>query len=245
MHLYRHKLRFYGEFGVPAKTPALSFKSGARTIWSGVGLLYAGAWFFFLLLPNESDHFSPMKTLIFSSLISLSLILVSFFKKRGTPSSSIHAFKVNTLEGQPFDFASLKGKKILIVNTASKCGLTPQFEQLQALYEKYKDRHFVVIGFPCNQFASQDPGSAAEIQSFCTRNYGVSFPMMEKVDVKGETAAAIYKWLTSKDNNGVESSTVKWNFQKYMIDENGFLVGHVSPFKKPDCKKIINWIEGK
>lgn len=186
-----------------------------------------------------------MKYILFIALVSLSFLLFSFFKKKGTPSSSIHSFKVNTLDGQVFDFSSLKGKKILVVNTASKCGFTPQFEQLQALYEKYKDRNFVVVGFPCNQFGNQDPGSASEIKSFCTQNYGVTFPMMEKVDVKGEQAAEVYRWLTSKDKNGVESSTVRWNFQKYMIDENGYLVDYVQSFKKPDCKKIIRWIEGK
>jgi len=186
-----------------------------------------------------------MKSALFTILLFLSFILSSFFKKKGSPTSSIHTFKVSTLEGQEFDFSTLKGKKILVVNTASKCGFTPQFEQLQALYEKYKDKNFVVVGFPCNQFASQDPGSAEEIKSFCTRNYGVSFPMMEKVDVKGDNAAPIYKWLTSKEQNGVEGSSVKWNFQKYMIDENGFLVGHVPSYKKPDCDRIVNWIEGK
>lgn len=186
-----------------------------------------------------------MKFFLIAGLVILSLLLLSFLRKKGKPISSIHTFKVKTLEGQDFDFASLKGKKILVVNTASKCGFTPQFEQLQTLYETYKDRGFVVIGFPCNQFASQDPGSADEIKSFCTRNYGVSFPMMEKIDVKGENAAPIYRWLTSKSENGVESSAVKWNFQKYMIDENGFLVGHVASYKKPDCKKIVNWIENR
>lgn len=186
-----------------------------------------------------------MKSALFAALISCSFVFSSFFKKKGTPTSSIHTFRVNTLEGQEFDFSALKGKKILVVNTASKCGFTPQFEQLQALYEKYKDKNFVVVGFPCNQFASQDPGTSEEIKTFCTRNYGVSFPMMEKVDVKGDNAAPVYKWLTSKTLNGVESSSVKWNFQKYLIDENGFLVGHVASYKKPDCKRIVDWIEGK
>jgi glutathione peroxidase len=186
-----------------------------------------------------------MKFVFFIALLFLSFFLFSFFKKKGTPSSSIHSFKVTTLEGQEFDFASLKGKKILLVNTASKCGFTPQFEQLQALYEKYKDRNFVVVGFPCNQFASQDPGSSEEIKTFCRKNFGVTFPLMEKVDVKGDSAAPVYKWLTSKEQNGVEGSSVKWNFQKYMIDENGFLVGHVPSYKKPNCARIVKWIEGK
>jgi glutathione peroxidase len=182
--------------------------------------------------------------LIIITLFSSSLIF-SFFKKKGTPSSSIHSFKVNAIDGQAFDLSSLKGKKILVVNTASKCGFTPQFEALQALYEKYKDKNFIIIGFPCNQFGNQDPGTGDEIKAFCTKNYGVTFPMMEKIDVKGEHAAEIYKWLTSGEKNGVESSSVKWNFQKYMIDENGYLVDHVPSYKKPNCSKIVNWIEGK
>jgi glutathione peroxidase len=173
------------------------------------------------------------------------MFLSSFFSIKGKPTSSIHQFKVKTLEGQVFDFATLKGKKILLVNTASKCGLTPQFEALEQIYKTYQDKNFVVIGFPCNQFKEQDPGSSAEIMDFCTRNYGVSFPMMEKVDVKGDNMCEVYNWLTHKDKNGVMSSTVKWNFQKYMIDENGYLVDCVMPFKKPDSRKIIRWIEGK
>ncbi len=181
--------------------------------------------------------------------ITLWLVVVSFFSifayKKGTPSSSVYQFKAKTIDGEILDLASLKGKKILIVNTASKCGFTPQFKQLEELYQKYKDKNFVIIGFPCNQFAHQDPGSSSEIKEFCTRNYGVSFPMMEKIHVKGDSISDIYAWLTSKKKNGVESSSVKWNFQKYMIDENGFLVGHVGSVKKPDCSEIVNWIEGK
>lgn len=186
-----------------------------------------------------------IKSILILATLFFSFILFSFFKKKGAPSSSIHSFKVNAIDGQTFDFSSLKGKKVLVVNTASKCGFTPQFEQLQALYEKYKDKNFIIIGFPCNQFGNQDPGTGDEIKAFCTKNYGVTFPMMEKIDVKGEYAAEIYKWLTSMEKNGVENSSVKWNFQKYMIDENGYLVGHVPSYKKPDCSKIVNWIEGK
>ncbi|MES2134001.1 MAG: glutathione peroxidase [Bacteroidota bacterium] len=185
------------------------------------------------------------KTIIIISVAIASFLIFSFFKKKGKPSSSIYTFKVTTIDGKEFDFSSLKGKKILVVNTASKCGFTPQFEQLETLYEKYKDKNFAIVGFPCNQFGNQDPGSGSDIKAFCTKNYGVTFPMMEKVEVKGEHAADIYKWLTSKEKNGVEGSSVKWNFQKYMIDENGFLVGHVASFKKPNCRKIVNWIEGK
>ncbi len=177
-------------------------------------------------------------------MLSATVLLYAFIKRKGKPTSSIYSFKVKTIEGSILDFSTLKGKKILIVNTASKCGFTPQFEQLEKLYERYKDKNFVVVGFPCNQFGSQDPGTGEDIKSFCTKNYGVSFPMMEKINVKGVDAAEIYKWLTSKKENGVENSSVKWNFQKYMIDENGFLIGHLASFKSPDSKKIINWIEG-
>lgn len=176
---------------------------------------------------------------------AFSFFLYAFFTKRGNPTSSIHQFKVKTIDGALLDFSSLKGKKILVVNTASKCGFTPQFKQLEELYEKYKDKNFVIVGFPCNQFGGQEPGSSSDIKDFCTKNYGVSFMMMEKVNVKGDSICDLYKWLTTKELNGVESSSVKWNFQKYMIDENGFLVDYVLSFKKPDCSKITKWIEGK
>jgi len=178
-------------------------------------------------------------------MASISQFFASFLPLKGQPTSSIHQFKVTTIDGQIFDFASLKGKKILIVNTASKCGFTPQFKDLEELYVKYKDKNFVVIGFPCNQFGGQDPGSNTEIKEFCTKNYGVSFPMMEKIDVKGDSICEVYSWLTSKTKNGVMNSSVKWNFQKYMIDENGFLIDYVSSYKKPNVKKIIKWLEGK
>jgi len=183
------------------------------------------------------------KLILLIILVLSAIVLYSFIRKKGKPISSIHQFSVKTIDGQLFDFSSLKGKKILIVNTASKCGFTPQFEKLEALYEKYKNKNLVIVGFPCNQFGNQEPGSSTDIKSFCTRNYGVTFPMMEKVDVKGDSAAAIYQWLTSKEKNGVEGSSVKWNFQKYMIDENGFLVDHVASFKSPDCNKITKWLE--
>lgn len=178
-------------------------------------------------------------------LIVSAILVYAFISKKGKPTSSIHQFKSKTIEGAEFDFASLKGKKVLIVNTASKCGFTPQYKELEALYEKYKDQNFTIIGFPCNQFGGQEPGSSSEIHDFCTKNYGVSFLMMEKVNVKGDSMCDIYKWLTSKDKNGVMSSSVKWNFQKYMIDENGFLVDYALSFKSPLSSKITKWIEKK
>lgn len=185
------------------------------------------------------------KLVIALVLVSVAVFLVAFMFKKGQPTSSIHQFKAKTLDGEILDFATLKGKKILIVNTASKCGFTPQYKDLEALYEKYKDKNFVILGFPCNQFGNQEPGNSSDIKSFCTKNYGVTFTMMEKIDVKGDSVSEIYKWLTDKKLNGVEGSSVKWNFQKYMIDENGFLVGNVGSIKSPNCSTIVNWLEGK
>ncbi len=156
-------------------------------------------------------------------------------------STGFYDFKVKTLEGGIFDFASLKGKKVMIVNTASKCGFTPQYQDLEDLYEKYKDK-LVIIGFPANNFANQEPGTAAEIREFCTKNYGVSFPMMEKVSVKGEDIHPVYKWLTTKALNGVMDSEVKWNFQKYLIDENGKLVDVLYTREKPGSDKTLAWL---
>ena len=173
------------------------------------------------------------------------VLLYSFITRKGKPTSSIHQFKAKTIDGIDFDLSSLKGKKVLIVNTASKCGFTPQYKELENLYQKYKDKNFTIIGFPCNQFGGQEPGSSSEIHDFCTKNYGVTFLMMEKVNVKGDSTCDIYKWLTNKSQNGVMSSSVKWNFQKYMIDENGFLVDYVLSFKSPLNSKITKWIEGK
>jgi glutathione peroxidase len=172
--------------------------------------------------------------------------LFSFFGKKTDPlKTSIHQFKAKTIEGSEFDFSSLKGKKVLIVNTASECGFTPQYKQLEAVFEKYKNKNFTIVGFPANNFGHQEPGTNSEIKAFCEKNYGVTFQMMEKVSVKGDDMCEIYKWLTDKSKNGVMSSGVKWNFQKYMIDENGYLVDSVAPNKSPDCDKIVNWIEGK
>lgn len=185
------------------------------------------------------------KLIVLIFVISLVVILYAFIGRKGTPTSSIHHFSAKNIDGEEVRLSSYKGKKVLIVNTASKCGFTPQYKDLEALYEKYKDKNFVIVGFPCNQFGNQEPGSSSDIKSFCTKNYGVTFPMMEKVNVKGDSICEIYKWLTSKDKNGVESSSVKWNFQKYMIDENGFLVGHVNSLRSPDCSTILKWIEGK
>lgn len=157
---------------------------------------------------------------------------------------NFHSFTVETLEGEPFDLSALKGKKVLVVNTASKCGLTPQYEALQSLYEKYGGDDFVIIGFPANNFMNQEPGTSDEIREFCKENYGVTFPMMEKISVKGDDMHPVYQWLTQKSKNGVMDSKVKWNFQKYLIDEQGNLVNKYSPRTKPDDEAIVKWITG-
>ncbi|MBB4804032.1 glutathione peroxidase [Flavobacterium nitrogenifigens] len=156
---------------------------------------------------------------------------------------TIYQFKVEDLSGDTFDFASLKGKKIMIVNTASKCGLTPQYKDLEAIYKQYKDKGFVIVGFPANNFASQEPGTAKEIESFCQQNYGVTFPMMNKVSVKGSDMCEVYKFLTEKSKNGLQDSEVEWNFQKYLINEKGELVKVIKPKTLPTDPEIINWIK--
>jgi glutathione peroxidase len=169
----------------------------------------------------------------------MTLYIQGFSQEKG-----FYDFKVKTLEGEDFDFSSLKGKKVMVVNTASKCGYTPQYKDLEELHEKYEGR-IVIIGFPANNFANQEPGSAEEIRKFCTVNYGVTFQMMEKISVKGDDIHPLYKWLTSKDKNGKMDSEVKWNFQKYLIDEEGKLVDVISTREKPGSEKVIKWLSDK
>jgi glutathione peroxidase len=162
-----------------------------------------------------------------------------------TKMKTLYDFKTKTIDGKDFDLASLKGKKVLVVNTASKCGLTPQYKELEEIYKTYGGPKFVIIGFPANNFASQEPGTNQEIEKFCTLNYGVSFQMMSKISVKGDDMDPIYQWLTKKDLNGKMDSEVKWNFQKYMIDEQGQLVDMVESKTSPKTDKIISWINQK
>lgn len=159
--------------------------------------------------------------------------------------SPIYQFKVKDITGGEFNLADLKGKKVLIVNTASKCGLTPQFEELEALYQKYKNQNFVIIGFPTNDFMSQDPGTNEEIAEFCKLNYGVTFPMMSKIEVKGDAMEPLYQYLTQKQQNGLGDFEVEWNFQKFLINEEGKLAKVISPKVSPNDSEITNWIEGK
>ena len=152
-------------------------------------------------------------------------------------SKSIYDFKVDALGGGTIDFATFKGKKILIVNTASECGFTPQYEGLEQLYEKYKDR-LVIVGFPANNFGAQEPGTNDEIKTFCKKNYGVTFPMAGKISVKGDDIAPIYKWLCNKSENGVMDAKISWNFNKFLIDEKGMLLTKFGSMVKPMSEEI-------
>lgn len=174
---------------------------------------------------------------------ALLIVLTMMISGAVSAQKTLHSFKTKTIDGKEFDLASLKGKKVLVVNTASKCGNTPQYKDLEALYEKYKDRNFVIIGFPANNFMGQEPGTNKEIKEFCELNYGVTFPMMSKISVKGDNQDPIYKWLTQKSENGKMDAAVTWNFQKFLIDENGNLVDVVNPKGSPMSDKIVKWIE--
>ena len=152
-------------------------------------------------------------------------------------SLELYDIEIEGIDGGVIDLNLYKGKKILFVNVASECGFTNQYEGLQELYTTYKE-NLVVIGLPCNQFRGQEPGTAAEIQTFCRLNYGVDFPMSVKIAVKGDAQHPLYQWLTKKEKNGKKNSSVKWNFQKYLIDENGTLMDVFYSITKPMSKKI-------
>lgn len=151
---------------------------------------------------------------------------------------TVYDIKINSLTGQPLDLSAYKGQHILFVNVASKCGFTPQYKDLQELSDTYKDK-LTVIGVPCNQFGKQEPGNTSEIEHFCEVNYGVTFPITEKIELKGSRQHPLYQWLTKKEQNGVSNSNVKWNFQKYLVDPEGKLVDYYFSITKPTSKKII------
>lgn len=153
--------------------------------------------------------------------------------------TSIHTFKVKALTGGEIDFSSFKGKKILVVNTASECGYTPQYAELEQLYKDHKDK-LVIVGFPANDFGSQEPGSNEEIATFCQKNYGVSFPMAAKISTKGKDIAPIYKWLTHKAENGVMDAEISWNFNKFLLDENGILLSYFPSKVSPLSEEIVS-----
>ena len=172
----------------------------------------------------------------------LGTITTSDNKISQNASESIYDIKINSLQNQPIDLSKFKGKKLLFVNVASKCGFTPQYKELQQLQDTYKS-DLVIIGVPCNQFGKQEPGSSNEIQEFCEVNYGVSFLITEKIDVKGNNQHELYSWLTKKGLNGKQSSTVKWNFQKYLVDENGEFLDFYYSITKPMNSRITSYLK--
>lgn len=176
------------------------------------------------------------------TLITLLSIMTLTLNSQTSVDNSIHQFKVADIYGNIFDFSQLKGKKVMIVNTASKCGLTYQYEALQKLYSQYKDLNFVIVGFPSNDFLWQEPGSNDEIIDFCEQNYGVTFPMMSKITVKGTKKHPIYQFLTQKSKNNYKDSRVTWNFQKYLINQDGRIEKIISPRTRPDSEEIVSWI---
>lgn len=179
------------------------------------------------------------------SLLTLAAGIFVLAASISKPMKTLYDFKVKTIDGKDFDLASLKGKKVMVVNTASLCGFTPQYADLEKLYKEYGGANFTIIGFPANNFGHQEPGPNDSIKEFCTKNYGVSFQMMAKISVKGDDMAPLYKWLTEKSENGMQDAPVMWNFQKFLIDENGHWVGVAMSQELPTSERIINWIKGK
>jgi glutathione peroxidase len=153
--------------------------------------------------------------------------------------------KMKSLDGKNVDLADYKGKVVLIVNVASKCGLTPQYEQLEAIYKKYSEEGLAILGFPCNQFGGQEPGTAEEIQEFCKANYGVTFDLFEKIDVNGDVAAELYKTLTALETKPTGPGKISWNFEKFLVDRNGVVVARFSPKTKPDDPEVTKAIEAE
>ena len=180
----------------------------------------------------------------FTFIITLfTLTMENLQAQNNADNQTIYQFTVEDINGKPFALADLKGKKVMIVNTASKCGLTPQYKELEALYQQYKDKDFIIIGFPANNFLGQEPGSNEQIASFCSINYGLTFPMMSKISVKGKNMHPLYQFLTQKSKNGVEDSKVKWNFQKYLIGRDGKLEKVIDPKTLPSSDEVKQWIE--
>lgn len=197
--------------------------------------------------------FRPFRLLVFLSLASCGAEYLTVgpvaipmnTTPQPPPAGSFFELSATDIHGHPASMAQWKGMKVLVVNVASECGFTPQYAQLEELWQAYKEKGLVVVGFPCNQFGAQEPGTETEIEAFCRKNYGVTFPLMSKVDVKGENAHPVYRWLTQKTLNGKMDVEVKWNFQKFLINEDGTLATTVASATSPLDDVIINWIEGR
>jgi glutathione peroxidase len=179
-----------------------------------------------------------MQAIKFNLLIITLLISIQIFGQKKT----LYDFKSITIEGEEFDFSSLEGKKVMIVNIATECSLAPQLKKLQELYEEYGGNNFEIIGFPCNDFGKQEPGDHDEIKEVCTNKYAITFPLMEKIEIKGDNPHPIYKWLTSSEENGTLDSKVTWNYQKFLVNENGEVVDSFSPISSPKSNRIIEWL---
>jgi glutathione peroxidase len=159
------------------------------------------------------------------------------------PATSFHALEAIDINGNTVSMSAFAGKKVMVVNTASECGYTPQYKQLQELHEAYKDKGLVILGFPCNDFGGQEPGTGDEIEAFCQKNYGVTFPLMAKVSIKGDAPHPVYRWLTNKSENGVMDASVKWNFHKFLIDEQGHLVKALGSGIEPFDEEVVGWLK--
>lgn len=188
----------------------------------------------------ETKTIKKLKKYSFVFLITLLLSCMNSYNYEDN--LSFYDIKVKTIDGEDFDLSTFKGKKLLVVNVASKCGLTPQYKQLEELYKEYKNQNFTVLAFPSSDFANQEYSDSQKISSFCQKNYGVTFPIFEKVSVKGKSKHYIYQWLTEKNKNGKKNVSVLWNFQKFIIDENGQWVDYFLPTTSPKSKKIVKWI---
>lgn len=177
-----------------------------------------------------------MKNLVFI-FTGIIISTLSFSQKK-----SFYDFKVTDIDGKEVEMKQFKGKKVLVVNVASECGYTTQYKELQWLYKNYKDSNLVILGFPCNDFSGQEPKGEKDIRSFCQKNYGVTFPMMSKIAIKGENGHPLYKWLQKKSENGVQDNDVKWNFNKFMISEDGSFQGYLPSNILPNDRIIIDWV---
>jgi len=169
-------------------------------------------------------------------------ILILFAASAMAQHKTLHDFTGRDIAGKTFDFSTLKGKKVMVVNTASRCSLTPQYKKLQQLYEEYGSDEFEIIAFPSNDFFNREPGTNKEIKEFCTTKYGVSFPVMAKIHVRGDSIHPVYQWLTSGEENGVLDKKVLWNFQKYLIEKDGIIYDCLGPTARPYSNKVIEWI---
>ena len=189
-----------------------------------------------------------LPTLLLLSVGCFNSVQVAPVNDPSNPSSTMQATSFHSLEaidiqGNTVKMSSFAGKKVMVVNTASECGYTPQYKQLQELYEAYKEKGLVILGFPCNDFGGQEPGTGEQIEAFCQKNYGVTFPLMAKVSVKGNDIDPIYRWLTNKSENGVMDATVKWNFHKFLIDEQGHLVKALGSGIEPFDDEVVGWLK--